>query len=52
MRFLATLKMKLYFSDRNNTKYILPLKTLISSYTLSNLIHYGFAPTKVLYEMS
>ena len=33
-------------------KYLFPLKLLINSSILSNLISKGFAPIKVLYEMS
>ena len=36
----------------NNTKYLVPSSTLINPSALSNLICNGFAPIKVLYEMS
>ena len=36
----------------NNTKYLVPSKTLIKPSTLSNLRRNGFAWIKVLYEMS
>ena len=36
----------------NNTKYLIPSWILINKSVLSNLIHNGFVPGKVLYEMS
>ena len=42
---------KSYFPRPNNTKYLVPSQTLIILSTLSNLIHNGFAPIKVLYQM-
>ena len=40
------------FSGPNNTKYLVPSKTLINPPTLLNLTSYGFATIKVLYDMS
>ena len=41
-----------YFLGPNNTKYVVPSQTLKNPCTLSNIIHNGFAPVKVLYEIS
>ena len=40
------------FSGPNNTKYLVPLWTLINSSVSANLTRNGFAPSKVLYKMS
>ena len=40
------------FSGPNNTKYLVPLWTLINSSVSANVIRNGFAPSKVLYKMS
>ena len=40
------------FSGPNNTKYLVPLWTLINSPVSANVIRNGFAPSKVLYKMS
>ena len=42
---------KLYFSLPNNTKYLVPSKTLIKRSILSNLIHKSLALVKLLYKM-
>ena len=41
-----------YLSGPNNTKYLVPSKTLTNPFILSNLIRKIFAPIKVLYEIS
>ena len=40
------------FSGPNNTKYLVPLWTLINSSVSGNVTRNGFAPSKVLYKMS
>ena len=40
-----------YFSNPNNTKYLVPSSTLINTSTLSKLIGNGFEPNEILYGM-
>ena len=43
--------MSSYFSEPNNTKYLLPSKILRNPSMLSNLMRKVFGPIKALYKM-